>query len=611
MFWKVLGSEGRGYFSHSSKYASLLLNSSSIMADANALKDQGNKAFAAKDWDKAIDLFSQAIALDGSNHVLYSNRSAAHAGKKEWAAALKDAEKCIEINPKWSKGYARKGAALHGSKSFDEAIAAYEAGLEIEDSAPLRKGLQEVKDAKAFDLQGQNDQNPFASMFADPNLIGKLASNPRTSKHLADPSFVQKLQFYQRNPQLLDMNDPRMIDVLGVLMGIDMQGFSRPEGSDEMPPGMSTNGGTPSPPPASASSPPPPKPSTSAAQPEDVEMEEADDDEAKAQKEAEALKKSGSEAYKKRDFEEAATKFQQAWDVWPKDITFLTNLGAVYFEQGNYDQAIETCEKAVDEGRSLRADYKLIAKAYGRVGSAFQRKGDLTSAIKYYEKSLTEHRTPDILNKLREVEKAKADADKKAYIDPEKSAIAREEGNALFKKGDFAAAVKSYEEAIKRDPADARGYNNRAAAYIKLAAFPEALKDVNKAIEVDPSFVKAYIRKANVLLSMREHTKALEAVQEAELHDEGNKNATELKQLEYKIQMALYEQRGEETQEQTLERAMRDPEVANIMNDPVMQQILQQAQNDPSALQDHMKNPTVRAKIMKLVNAGIIRTGSR
>jgi stress-induced-phosphoprotein 1 len=44
------------------------------------------------------------------------------------------------------------------------------------------------------------------------------------------------------------------------------------------------------------------------------------------------------------------------------------------------------------------------------------------------------------------------------------------------------------------------------------------------------------------------------------------------------------------------------------MNDPIMQQILQQAQGNPSALQDHMKNPVVRAKIQKLVNAGIIKT---
>lgn len=45
-----------------------------------------------------------------------------------------------------------------------------------------------------------------------------------------------------------------------------------------------------------------------------------------------------------------------------------------------------------------------------------------------------------------------------------------------------------------------------------------------------------------------------------------------------------------------------------IMGDPVMQSILQQAQSDPKALQDHMKNPAVRDNIMKLVNAGVIRT---
>lgn len=127
---------------------------------------------------------------------------------------------------------------------------------------------------------------------------------------------------------MVDLNDPRMIDVLGVLTGIDMQGFSRPEGSDELPPGVSTSTEPSSPPakPSPAATSPPPKASTSSA-PEDVEMEDVDDDEVKAKKDAEALKKAGGEAYKKRDFEEAAKKYQQAWDTWPKDITFLTNLG--------------------------------------------------------------------------------------------------------------------------------------------------------------------------------------------------------------------------------------------------------------------------------------------
>lgn len=55
---------------------------------------------------------------------------------------------CIKANPTWSKGYARKGAALHGAHKFDDAIAAYEEGLKLEDSPALRKGLKEVQEAR-------------------------------------------------------------------------------------------------------------------------------------------------------------------------------------------------------------------------------------------------------------------------------------------------------------------------------------------------------------------------------------------------------------------------------------------------------------------------------
>ena len=159
-----------------------------------------------------------------------------------------------------------------------------------------------------------------------------------------------------------------MIDVLGVLMGIDMQGFSRPEGSDEMPPEFTANSSPPtqsSPPPAEVK----PEPPSATA---DFEMEEVDKEEANAKKEAEEAKKAGADAYKKKDFDEAIKHFKHAWDVWPKDITFLTNLGgtphqinrgfvtihvslslAAYFEKGDYDEAIEACEKAVEEGRSV------------------------------------------------------------------------------------------------------------------------------------------------------------------------------------------------------------------------------------------------------------------
>jgi stress-induced-phosphoprotein 1 len=40
-----------------------------------------------------------------------------------------------------------------------------------------------------------------------------------------------------------------------------------------------------------------------------------------------------------------------------------------------------------------------------------------------------------------------------------------------------------------------------------------------------------------------------------------------------------------------------------------MNSILQQAKNDPAALQDHMKNPAIASKIRKLIGAGVIRLG--
>lgn len=45
------------------------------------MQAQGNKAFQAGQFEEAIKHFTDAINLDPSNHVLYSNRSASHVSK--------------------------------------------------------------------------------------------------------------------------------------------------------------------------------------------------------------------------------------------------------------------------------------------------------------------------------------------------------------------------------------------------------------------------------------------------------------------------------------------------------------------------------------------------
>jgi len=57
------------------------------------------------------------------------------------------------------------------------------------------------------------------------------------------------------------------------------------------------------------------------------------------------------------------------------------------------------------------------------------------AAIEFFNKSLAEHRTKDVVEKLKQSEKAIAEAERLAYIDPEIAQQEKEKGNAFYKSG--------------------------------------------------------------------------------------------------------------------------------------------------------------------------------
>jgi len=116
------------------------------------LKDEGNAAFAARQYGEAVAAYSAAIELDSQNAVLYSNRSAAFLARSapgDALLALSDANSCLRLDPTFVKGFSRKAGALLALGQHDEAAVAARQGLRLDaGNAPLRESLAAAQAAK-------------------------------------------------------------------------------------------------------------------------------------------------------------------------------------------------------------------------------------------------------------------------------------------------------------------------------------------------------------------------------------------------------------------------------------------------------------------------------
>merc|ERR1712115_580392 len=64
---------------------------------------------------------------------------------------------------------------------------------------------------------------------------------------------------------------------------------------------------------------------------------------------------------------------------------------------------------------------------------------------------------------------------------------------------------------------------------------------------------------------------------------------------------------SEEERKERAAHAMADPEMQSILQDPVINQILKDCQENSSAANKAMRDPTVRSKLEKLMAAGVLQ----
>lgn len=79
-----------------------------------------------KDYENAIKYYSEALELNPSNAIYYSNRSLAYLRTECYGYALADATRALEIDKNYIKGYYRRATSNMALGKFKAALKDYE-----------------------------------------------------------------------------------------------------------------------------------------------------------------------------------------------------------------------------------------------------------------------------------------------------------------------------------------------------------------------------------------------------------------------------------------------------------------------------------------------------
>lgn len=107
-------------------------------------KEEGNAAFKAKDYKKAVDLYTEAVQLDARNKDMNSkilqNRAQAHISLKDYDNAINDCNEALGLDPSYAKAQKIRAKAHGAAGNWEEALRDYKA---VAESNPTEKGIQE------------------------------------------------------------------------------------------------------------------------------------------------------------------------------------------------------------------------------------------------------------------------------------------------------------------------------------------------------------------------------------------------------------------------------------------------------------------------------------
>eukprot|EP01010_Urceolus_cornutus_P004813 NODE_78_length_2582_cov_174.146467_g59_i0.p1 GENE.NODE_78_length_2582_cov_174.146467_g59_i0~~NODE_78_length_2582_cov_174.146467_g59_i0.p1 ORF type:complete len:807 (-),score=166.51 NODE_78_length_2582_cov_174.146467_g59_i0:161-2461(-) len=475
------------------------------------LKERGNACYKRGDHTEAIELYSKAINLDMKNHLLWCNRASSHLALQQFGHALTDADMCTNLEPTFSKAWARKGAALVGLRRYGEAVVALERGQQLSPPDPsildtLAQARQKLKDqeeavrlkATANDLANQDNHveaamtltkalqlDPFNHILYSNRSALKLGLSDYVQALLdADQTIALSPQFakgYRRRAEAL--REMRLWDEACKTLRDGIR--ADPENEQLL---------------------------TTALQTLENEQDQVLQDldrplTAETQERVRALREEGGVAFEAGDFTRAVACLSEAVKLDVNNSGLYAARGSVIRSMGHPAVALLDAECA------LQLDAQ-DTKAIALKGDCLLSLGRHSHALEIFENGV--ERDPDSI--LLNERKSRAEDQLRQAVENEKSKQVtqlKEQGNKATQEGVFQEALRLYTAAITLDPSNALLHSNRSAAYCSTLNYAAALEDAQAALKLNPTYIKGYSRLGCALRGLRRMEESVSAYRKA------------------------------------------------------------------------------------------------
>lgn len=189
------------------------------------------------------------------------------------------------------------------------------------------------------------------------------------------------------------------------------------------------------------------------------------------------------------EWEQAIAKCQKAIASDPSAVEFYLYLAKAYALQGNITAAISSYQKTL----GTRVDQ---SEVYGELGLLWSKQKNLEQAVWHYQQALSlrpdwaelQYNLAVILHQLNNWNEAIIAYNKAIEIKPDYGAAYFNLGVLYDQKGELEIAIASYEQVIIVQPDFVRAYSNLGSTFARKKEYAKAIEIFIQGIAIDPTW---------------------------------------------------------------------------------------------------------------------------